>query len=288
MNTRYPPVPQIIGARPQFKYSAPWSDCRIIHEHDCMGIRLLIVGDPDCGGYEWVILTSGKVQSHSNDGYGISEVALRDGLIEAFKDCFTAKPNPAHKEALEKMHELLAAENSDHHLEAWTPTSATAAAESLRHCQEVERQLLQPLQARAKARSQSAASPAPHAGQDSAASASCTSESPEAGPDTVAMTPATSTAGSGCPASVSAVSNTDTPHPPLHASSAPTPENLPASAPPGTPAPASIPEAGPPSLPEAAAKTHSSAKPSASAAAGKQPPEDSCGDINGDGLCHLR
>jgi len=88
MNTRYPSVPQIIGARPQFKYSAPWSDCRIIHEHDCMGTRLLIVGDPDCGCYEWVIIISGKVESHSNDGYGISEVALRDGLISAFKDCF--------------------------------------------------------------------------------------------------------------------------------------------------------------------------------------------------------
>jgi hypothetical protein len=89
MNTRYPPVPQIFGARPIFKYSAPWTECRIIHEHDCMGDRLLVVGDPDNGCYEWVILTTGKVESHSDCGHGISEVALRDGLIAAFKDCFT-------------------------------------------------------------------------------------------------------------------------------------------------------------------------------------------------------
>lgn len=98
MNTRYPAVPQIVGARPRFKYSAPWSECRIIHEHSCMGTRLLIVGDPDCGGYEWVILISGKVAAHSNDGYGISEVALRDGLIEAFKDCFGPPITPATAE----------------------------------------------------------------------------------------------------------------------------------------------------------------------------------------------
>jgi hypothetical protein len=98
MNKRYPTVPQISGAHPRFKYSAQWSECRIIHEHNCMGTRLLIVGDPDCGGYEWVILTSGKVESHSNDGYGISEVALRDGLIKAFKDCFGPPITPATAE----------------------------------------------------------------------------------------------------------------------------------------------------------------------------------------------
>lgn len=104
MNTRYPPVPQVIGARPDFKYSAPWGACRIIHEHECMGTRMLVVGDPDNGGYEWVILISGKVADHSNDGYGISEVALRDGLIEAFKDCFTspeAKPEMPQASSLQ-------------------------------------------------------------------------------------------------------------------------------------------------------------------------------------------
>lgn len=100
MNTRYPPVPQLwLSQRPHFHYCAPWNECRIIHEHDCMGTRLLIVGDPDNGGYEWAILREGKVESHSNDGYGISEVALRDGLIAAFKDCFSppvsSTPPPA-------------------------------------------------------------------------------------------------------------------------------------------------------------------------------------------------
>lgn len=43
---------------------------------------LEVVGDGDHGSYEWVVRDSaGKVLRHSDSGYGISEAALRDGLI---------------------------------------------------------------------------------------------------------------------------------------------------------------------------------------------------------------
>ncbi|MCF7788636.1 MAG: hypothetical protein K9N47_21110 [Prosthecobacter sp.] len=287
MNTRYPPVPQIVGERPQFKYSAPWADCRIIHEHDCMGTRLLIVGDPDCGGYEWVILTSGKVQSHSNDGYGISEVALRDGLIEAFKDCFTAKPNPAHKEALEKMHELLTA--------------------ALQHVKQQEAELLKPLRDHytemAKkilkeeeeriAQAQPEEEEVPHATTDSTADKSDdlwggprsqprrgkhADTSHAATPEEAINPPTPALPGdpeSSASAAPPACQCDQAPHDAASSLSAPT----------STHAAHGLPADNPSACGEA---MNSSAKPSASAAAGKQTAEDSCGDINGDGLCHLR
>lgn len=47
------------------------------------GQMLLVVGDPDNGAYEWVLLDyAGNLKNHSNVGYGSSEIALRDGLIE--------------------------------------------------------------------------------------------------------------------------------------------------------------------------------------------------------------
>lgn len=48
------------------------------------GDRLLVVGDPDNGGYEWCFLFgSGEPQiQSSNCAYGCSTVALRDGLVK--------------------------------------------------------------------------------------------------------------------------------------------------------------------------------------------------------------
>ena len=43
--------------------------------------HILVVGDPDNGGYEWCIERDGKVDAHSDKGYGIATIALRDGLI---------------------------------------------------------------------------------------------------------------------------------------------------------------------------------------------------------------
>ena len=45
------------------------------------GGKLLVVGDPDNGAYEWVhVDDNGQLQRHSDQGYGIAEIALRDGL----------------------------------------------------------------------------------------------------------------------------------------------------------------------------------------------------------------
>lgn len=40
-----------------------------------------VVGDPEMGSYEWIIMRNGKSAEHSDCGYGSPEVALRDGLI---------------------------------------------------------------------------------------------------------------------------------------------------------------------------------------------------------------
>lgn len=41
---------------------------------------VLVVGDPDMVTYEWVLLRSGDVVKHSDDGYGWWVPALRDAL----------------------------------------------------------------------------------------------------------------------------------------------------------------------------------------------------------------
>lgn len=46
-----------------------------------MDAELLIVGQPENGAYEWVIVNHGVVEKHSDCGYGMRSIALRDGLI---------------------------------------------------------------------------------------------------------------------------------------------------------------------------------------------------------------
>lgn len=41
---------------------------------------LEVVGNPEWASYEWVIRRGGEVE-HSDCGYGIAAVALRDGLV---------------------------------------------------------------------------------------------------------------------------------------------------------------------------------------------------------------
>lgn len=83
----FPPVPHLdVYFPPEFKYTRPWSECRVIHENTLGETKVLVVGDPDNGSYEWVVLVKGKVDSYSDCGFGISEIALRDGLNQAFKD----------------------------------------------------------------------------------------------------------------------------------------------------------------------------------------------------------
>lgn len=84
----FPPVTDlaITGAKPEFVYSAPWHECKVIHSLRVMDDHILVIGDPDNGAYEWVKLHANKVKASSDCGYGISEIALRDALNEALKD----------------------------------------------------------------------------------------------------------------------------------------------------------------------------------------------------------
>lgn len=45
------------------------------------GYSVKVVGNPANGSYEWVVERNGKL-THSDCGYGDSDIALRDGLIE--------------------------------------------------------------------------------------------------------------------------------------------------------------------------------------------------------------
>lgn len=47
-------------------------------------VRVLVVGDGANGSYDWAIEKKGSVEKHSDVGYGIADVALRDGLIEYY------------------------------------------------------------------------------------------------------------------------------------------------------------------------------------------------------------
>jgi hypothetical protein len=62
-----------------FKYTG---DAKILMIVDVdMYAQLLIVGQPENGAYEWVIVVHDKVEGHSDVGYGQRSIALRDGLI---------------------------------------------------------------------------------------------------------------------------------------------------------------------------------------------------------------
>lgn len=64
---------------PHFKYTGP---ARILTSVDVdMDAEVVIVGQPENGAYEWVIVNHGQVRSHSDCGYGMKSIALRDGLI---------------------------------------------------------------------------------------------------------------------------------------------------------------------------------------------------------------
>lgn len=50
---------------------------------DCNAV-LIIEGDPNNASYEWRIEGGSQDGEHSNCGYGMPEIALRDGLIAYF------------------------------------------------------------------------------------------------------------------------------------------------------------------------------------------------------------
>jgi hypothetical protein len=64
---------------PRFKYTGA---AEVLMSVDVdMDAELLIVGQPQNGSYEWVIVNHGAVERHSDCGYGMRSIALRDGLI---------------------------------------------------------------------------------------------------------------------------------------------------------------------------------------------------------------
>lgn len=84
--SRFHDVPAKLRAylAPRMKYSEP---LKVLYEVSVdMTVTLLVVGDPDNGGYEWVIVDNDDTAKpqptrYSNLGYGMSCDALRDGLI---------------------------------------------------------------------------------------------------------------------------------------------------------------------------------------------------------------
>lgn len=64
---------------PYFRYT---SDSRVLVSVDIdIDAELHIVGQPENGAYEWVVVNHGNVERHSDCRYGQISIALRDGLI---------------------------------------------------------------------------------------------------------------------------------------------------------------------------------------------------------------
>ena len=78
---------------PTFRYAAPWHQSQFMHDilvsedH-----RVVVVGDPSLGAYEWVELRktthepAWEAQENSDCGYGQSVIALRDALSTCLAD----------------------------------------------------------------------------------------------------------------------------------------------------------------------------------------------------------
>lgn len=82
-NADVSPFPLWNGFRvPPFRYTGR-DELRVIHELRSRGRAVVqVVGLPGWGCYEWVVLGDGEVLAHSNEGYGESDVALREGVRE--------------------------------------------------------------------------------------------------------------------------------------------------------------------------------------------------------------
>jgi hypothetical protein len=64
---------------PVFHYT---SDAEVLLSIDVdLDAEVLVVGQPQNGAYEWIIVNHGEVEKHSDCGYGQRSIALRDGLI---------------------------------------------------------------------------------------------------------------------------------------------------------------------------------------------------------------
>lgn len=71
-------------SRLDLSYTDPTHLSRIHRlDGDTKGDTIEVVGDPDNASYEWVIRRGDEIK-HSDAGYGMPEVALRDALIEYY------------------------------------------------------------------------------------------------------------------------------------------------------------------------------------------------------------
>lgn len=77
----------ITGARAQRVVLHYTQNVRTLHTIDVdMDVTVEVFGDPENGAYEWLIRRLGVVEMHSDAGYGICAIALRDGLNAFFRE----------------------------------------------------------------------------------------------------------------------------------------------------------------------------------------------------------
>lgn len=71
----------VVTDAPQFHYSAN-DNVRLLYRmpgyEDDHWVE--VIGDPNGGGYEWVIRKAGKIIQHSDSGYGCTFIAMHDGM----------------------------------------------------------------------------------------------------------------------------------------------------------------------------------------------------------------
>lgn len=91
----------LVADAPRFSYIGN-SNIRLLYRMPGYGANDFteVIGDPAGGGYEWVIRgDDGKLVRHSDDGYGCSTAAMRDGLL-AHDGCVSARENQLMAQAL--------------------------------------------------------------------------------------------------------------------------------------------------------------------------------------------
>lgn len=87
MNTITEDTRPLVADALKFNWSAN-DNVRLLYRK-CVGATdwVEVIGDPDGGGYEWVIRNdAGKIVEHSDCGYGCTDTALRDGIAAYYHE----------------------------------------------------------------------------------------------------------------------------------------------------------------------------------------------------------
>lgn len=69
-----------VSNRPIFHYNIPWLECRILYAVQHFSEWLLVVGDPDNGSYDWVLIKDDTVTANSDSAFGVAAEALHAGM----------------------------------------------------------------------------------------------------------------------------------------------------------------------------------------------------------------